>query len=61
MSMLWKTMVDIEDNYWYKDHCQSQKSFTTNIVDGIRVMGVHTHRMESHTTKKTSKYHKRVN
>ena len=54
-------MVDIEDNYWYKDHCQSQKSFTTNIVDGIRVMGVHTHRMESHTTNKTSKYHKRVN
>ena len=33
-----------------QDNCQKLLSFTTELQDGIRVIGVHMHRIESHTT-----------
>ena len=62
--MWWKSFGDYghyKDNCKDKDYCQSLRSFTTDIIDEIRVMGVYAHRMESHMTEKTLMNHKSVN
>ena len=49
-----------QDNCQDNDYCQSWKSFTIGIMNGIKVIGVYTHRTESHMTKKALVNHKSV-
>ena len=54
-------MATIKTTTKIKTIAKSLRSFTTDIIDEIRVMEVYAHRMESHMTEKTLMNHKSVN